>query len=150
MSIGAPATRGLAWQRKKGDPTRMAHLPTYCDACGRSALVPVSDLKDGLACVDCGATPRIIPGSSYGAEDIALYAELARALEEASITAWQAQLLAAQAAATPHPPAGYLLTHLAKTLPSLSILEQVGRGTQAMRKADGMLAALLRGFSTRR
>jgi hypothetical protein len=107
-------------------------------------------LKDGSACVQCGATPRIIPGSSYGAEDIALYAELARALEEASITAWQAQLLAAQAVTTPHPPAGYLLTLLAKTLPSLSMLEQIAGGPQAMRKADGMLATLLRGFSTRR
>jgi hypothetical protein len=106
-------------------------------------------LKDGLACVECGATPRVIPGSSYGDDDVALYAELARALKEASITAWQAQLLAAQATATPHPPAGYLLRQLAKTLPSLSVLE-VGGGAQALRKADGMLATLLRGFSSAR
>jgi hypothetical protein len=127
----------------------MAHLPTYCDACGRAALVPVSELEEGLVCVECGAGPRVIPGSSYGDEDVALFAELASALKEAGITAWQAQLLAARAATTPHPPAGYLLRQLAETLPSLSVLE-VGRGAQAMRKADGMLATLLRGFSSGR
>jgi hypothetical protein len=78
-----------------------------------------------------------------------LYAELATALREARITPWNAVQLLDQATATVHSAPGQLLSHLAKTLPSLSVL-LIHRNSGATRKIDAMLATLLRALGTGR
>ena len=121
----------------------MAHIPTYCDLCSTSTLLPASAIQSGrAACDSCGADVRPIPGASYVEGDVPLYAELASALRAAGITPFSAVQLLDQASAASSAPPGQLLKYLAGKLPSLSVFETYSPSDR-LQKINAMLATLL-------
>jgi hypothetical protein len=128
----------------------MRLIPTHCDACSRTALVGDSAIANGHAlCVDCGARARTLPGESYGPEDVALFEELRTALAHAKITPANAALLATELEARARSEPGRGFKRLLQLVPALGLLEVVVPTRPAtLRKAEGMLAALLTGLSS--
>jgi hypothetical protein len=130
----------------------MRLIPTHCDTCSRTELIAGEAIVNGHAsCSACGGRARTLPGESYAAEDAALFEELRAALEQAAISPTNAAILAVELEARNNSQAGRGLKRLAQLIPALGVLELVVPGKPAtIRKAEGMLATLLDGLSSRR
>jgi len=118
----------------------------------RTALVSETALVNGLvACAECGARARALPGESYSEDDAVLFNDLVAMLREAAITPQNAAQLGMELDARSHENPGRGLRRLAQVLPSLGILELiVAHKPTPMRKAEGMLALLLDALASSR
>lgn len=123
----------------------MRFIPSHCEACSLSALIPANAIIQGVArCSACGGPARPLPGESYAEEDATLFNELAGALREAGLTPYSAAQLATELEGRDLIEPGRGLRRLAQVLPSLGVLELVVPDKRGpLRKAEGMLAALL-------
>jgi hypothetical protein len=131
----------------------MRLIPTHCNACARTALVPGDAIVNGHAsCSSCGGRARTLPGESYATEDAPLFEELRTAIEHAAISPANAAVLAVELTVRNNSEPGRGLKRLIQLVPALGMLELVvpGRSASAVRKAEGMLAALLDGLSSSR
>jgi hypothetical protein len=116
-------------------------------------LVPGDAIVNGhVNCSSCGARARTLPGESYTAEDASLFEELRSALEHAAISPANAAILAVELTVRNNSEPGRALKRLIQLVPALGLLELVvpGRSAITVRKAEGMLAALLDGLSSSR
>jgi hypothetical protein len=76
-----------------GEEAALSYLPTYCDGCGRAALVlPLPDVT--TRCPNCGGANRIVPGATYRAEDVPLFIDIATVVYEAKLSRTEAARLA--------------------------------------------------------
>jgi hypothetical protein len=127
-------------------------LPTHCDSCGQSALVPEQAILEGSAqCRECGAPARTLPGESYSPPDVPLFEQLETTLRDSGITSLDAQHLAAELDARDRELPGSGLARLIEELPSLTVLDvMIPREPVTRRKAEGMLATLLKAHASRR
>lgn len=130
----------------------MRVLPTHCDSCAHSALVPEGAILDGsAACPECGGPARTLPGEAYSPEDAALFEQLESALRDCGITTLDAAHLAAQLDVRDRAVPGSGLARLVAAHSSLALLELiVPHEPTALRKAEGMLAVLLKAHASRR
>jgi hypothetical protein len=130
----------------------MRVLPTHCDSCARSALVSEANILDGSAtCPECGGLIRTLPGEAYAPEDATLFEQLESALHDSAIGALEAAQLAAQLDLRERAVPGSGLARLIAEHSSLALLElAVPREPAALRKAEGMLAALLKAHASHR
>lgn len=128
----------------------MIFIPTYCDGCSRSALVQAELIEDCVAaCPFCGASARVVPGSSFRREDLFTYEALAQALKDVEFRPLSAARLLEEVAAANYVVAGPMLRHVAKALPALTYLAMAANGGQpAVRRIEAMLDALLRAIAS--
>jgi len=146
------AGMGLSGLGRRRTDTAMRVLPTHCDSCARSALVPEANILDGSAtCPECGGPTRTLPGEAYAPEDAALFEQLESALRDSGVGALDASHLAAQLDLRDRALPGSGLARLIAEHSSLALLEVVvPREPAALRKAEGMLAALLKAHASHR
>jgi hypothetical protein len=111
----------------------------------RAALVSENAIANGvIACSQCGARARALPGESYAEADATLFNDLVAMLQEAGITPANAAQLAVELDGRSYDDPGRGLRRLAQVLPSLGILELiVAHRPSSMRKAESILAMLL-------
>lgn len=130
----------------------MRVLPTHCDSCTHSALVPEQAILGGSAtCLECGGPTRTLPGEVYAPEDAALFERLETTLRDSGLSALDASHLAAQLDVRDRAMPGDGLARLVAAHSSLASLELiVPREPTALRKAEGMLAVLLKAHASRR
>jgi hypothetical protein len=119
-------------------------IPTHCDACMRAALVAALLVEAGYGrCEGCGAAARVLPGETYGPQDEPLFVALEESVAGAGLTPLHAVHLAVALDGRNTLP-GVGLKRLAQMLPSPTILDLLAANdSSAMRKAEGMLVALL-------
>lgn len=130
----------------------MAFVPTYCEKCSRSALLhPDSILASAAICPSCWCAATVVPGATFGREDVAPYQALGDALRAAAVDPLNAGKLATQIAEANYAVPGPMLRHVAAALPSLAFLELAANdGPLALRKTEEMLKTLLRGIANGR
>jgi hypothetical protein len=130
----------------------MAFIPTYCEECSRSALVhPDVILASAAVCPSCWCAATVVPGATFGREDVVPYQALGNALREAAIGPLNADQLATQIAEANYAVPGPMLRHVAAALPSLAFLELAANdGPLTLRKTEEMLKTLLRGIANGR
>lgn len=116
----------------------MRYLPTFCDACGRAALAL---LKPGMVtrCPNCGEANRVVPGASYGMEDVQLFIDIAAVVFDARLTRPEASTMVEglQRAAMGAEPPEVTFERLTRRMPGLeavrlSLAPQPKRLVQAM------------------
>jgi hypothetical protein len=128
----------------------MAFIPTYCEECSRSALVHPDFIRATVAtCPSCWRAATVVPGATFGREDVVPYQALGDALRNAAIGPLNADKLATQIAEANYAVPGPMLRHVAAALPSLAFLELAANdGPLALRKTEQMLKTLLRGIAS--
>lgn len=73
----------------------MRYLPARCHACGVVNLISEQACPQGeTTCLDCGASANVVPGCAYAAEDLALFLELRRLVQQAELSTVEAGELA--------------------------------------------------------
>lgn len=73
----------------------MLLVPTYCQACSRTALAPLP--RDGEArCATCQAPSEVMPGELYRAADEALFQRLADIVRDAQLSFRAANRISAE------------------------------------------------------
>jgi hypothetical protein len=70
------------------------YVPVLCSACLRTYLLPAAS-GDGLSCRDCGGPASVVPGQTYGEDDVALFERVSAAVH-ADLTARAAQDILAE------------------------------------------------------
>lgn len=74
----------------------MTYVPVFCDACGRGSLSHAKEGMQALFCSFCEGPTRAVPGPAYGDGDWLAFAEIDRAVFEASLSAAEAALLVSE------------------------------------------------------
>jgi hypothetical protein len=115
-------------------------------------LVAESAILSGSAtCSECGGPTRTLPGEAYAPEDAALFEPLESALRDSGIGALDAAQLAAHLDLRDRTLPGSGLARLIAEHSSLALLEVVvPREPALLRKAEGMLAVLLKAHASHR
>jgi hypothetical protein len=70
------------------------YVPVLCSACLHTYLLPAAS-GDGLSCRDCGGAASVVPGETYGEDDLPLF-ERVSATVHADLTARAAQDILAE------------------------------------------------------
>lgn len=99
----------------------MRLFPSHCDPCRRTTLSAEADVRAGTAkCNRCAQSLRILPGQTYGAEDAALFEQLALAIHEAKLSRDTVAFIRRELSALSRSAPGEILSSVIAAVPGLT------------------------------